>query len=54
LDKLAQRGGRIKAQYCGGRLCIEASSNQGNGQTDWQGPWNNKQDQVQLVIPNGY
>ncbi len=50
---LEKRGGRIVTNTCGGRLCIEASSNQGDGMTDWHGPWKTDK-RVPLVIPRGY
>lgn len=50
---LEKRGGRIVMHTCGGRLCIEASSNQGEGMTDWHGPWKTDK-RVPLVIPKGY
>jgi peptidoglycan hydrolase CwlO-like protein len=52
--KLEKRGGKIVFNTCGGRLCIEASSNQGEGLTDWRGPWKNEQNGAALVIPRGY
>jgi hypothetical protein len=55
---LAKKGGRIKLARCGGRLCIEASSDQGKGQNkaapEWSGPWKNNDNGAPLVIPNGY
>lgn len=50
---LEKRGGRIVIHTCGGRWCIEASSNQGDGMTDWHGPWKTDKS-VPLVIPRGY
>lgn len=50
---LEKRGGRIIMHTCGGRWCIEASSNQGEGMTDWHGPWKTDK-RVPLVIPRGY
>jgi hypothetical protein len=52
---LEKKGGRIVMTTCGGRLCIEASSNQGQGAEQWHGAnWSNKETGVQLVIPRGY
>ena len=52
---LEKKGGRIVMTTCGGRLCIEASSNQGQGAEPWKGGnWSNKETGVQLVIPRGY
>jgi len=52
---LEKKGGRITMTTCGGRLCIEASSNQGEGAEKWKGGvWSNKETGVQLVIPRGY
>lgn len=51
---LEKRGGKIKISTCGGRLCIEASSNQGKDFPDWKGPWANKETGVTSVIPRGY
>lgn len=55
VEALEKRGGRIVMTACGGRLCIEASSNQGPGAKQWAGAyWSNKENGVQLVIPRGY
>ena len=52
---LEKRGGRIGMNKCDGRLCIEASSNQGSGAEDWKGAnWSNTKTGVQLIIPRGY
>ena len=52
---LEKKGGRIVMTTCGGRLCIEASSNQGAGAEHWKGGhWNNSETGAQLVIPRGY
>src|SRR5476651_1625147 len=52
---LSKRGGKIKFNTCGGRLCIEASSNQGETAPKWEGAaWHNEQNGVALVIPRGY
>jgi len=51
--ELEKRGGRIKFNTCGGRTCIEASTNQGGEFTNWAGPWKNDQG-TPLVIPRGY
>ena len=50
---LEKRGGKIKIQTCGGRICIEASTNQGKGNIDWSGTWQT-QDGTPMVIPRGY
>lgn len=49
---LEKKGGRIVMATCGGRLCIEASGDQGGGGKS--GVWKNKETGVQLVIPRGY
>ncbi len=52
---LEKRGGRIVMSRCGGRLCIEASRNQGKGAEHWKGAnWWNEKNGVALVIPRGY
>lgn len=51
--ELEKRGGRIKYTTCGGRLCIEANTNQGGELNNWTGPWKNDQG-TPLVIPKGY
>ena len=54
---LEKKGGRILITDCGGRLCIQASSNQGPGAEQWKGAnWtnNSKLSGVPLVIPHGY
>ena len=52
---LEKRGGKIKMNNCGGRLCIEASTNQGKGKTDWSGTWQTTDgNETPLVIPRGY
>ena len=49
---LTKRGGKIKFNTCGGRLCIEASSNQGETAPKWEGAaWHNEQNGAALVIP---
>jgi hypothetical protein len=50
---LEKRGARIKLSQCGGRLCIEASTNQGETQENWRGPWKSAQG-TPMVIPRGY
>ena len=50
---LEKRGARLKLSQCGGRLCIEASTNQGETQENWRGPWKSEQG-TPLVIPRGY
>ena len=52
---LEKRGGKIKINNCGGRLCIEASTNQGQGKTDWSGTWKTRDgNETPLIIPRGY
>lgn len=55
---LAKRGGKIRFNTCGGRLCIEASSNQGSddkGNPTQLGGWRTTDSRnVALVIPRGY
>jgi hypothetical protein len=53
---LAKKGGRIKQQDCGGRLCIEASIDQGkNTPPNWgDGLWKNTKSGAILVIVDGY
>lgn len=51
---LAKKGGRIVMNQCGGRLCIEASSNQGEGSERWRTHWRNEKTGVGFVIPRGY
>lgn len=52
---LEKRGGKIKINNCGGRLCIEASTSQGKGKTDWRGTWQTTDgNETPLVIPRGY
>lgn len=51
---LAKKGGRIVMNECGGRLCIEASSNQGEGSERWRTYWRNEKTGVGFVIPRGY
>lgn len=53
VDDLAKRGGRVKLNTCGGRLCVEASSNQGEGYDGWRAPWK-AQNGANLVILRGY
>jgi hypothetical protein len=53
VDDLAKRGGRAKLTTCGGRLCIEASSNQGEGYEQWASPWK-AQNGASMVILRGY
>ena len=55
--ELTKDGGRIHWNTCGGRLCFEASSNQGtysNGTPLPLGDWNTNKGHVPLVIPKGY
>lgn len=53
---LERKGGRIKFSTCGPgkRLCIQASSNQGAGVSNWIGPWSDQENKQQYVIPQGY
>ena len=52
---LAKKGGRIKIEECGGRLCIVANRHhQGEGEPDWKGFWYNTQTKEPWVVPSGY
>src|SRR5260363_300969 len=52
---LEKRGGKMVILNCGGRLCIEASRNQGKGAERWKGAnWRNEENGAALVIPRGY
>jgi hypothetical protein len=53
---LEAKGGRIKLfpGQCGGRLCVEASADQGKENKGWAAPWGVKGAGVGYVIPNGY
>jgi len=53
VDDLARRGGRAKLTTCGSRLCIEVSSNQGEGYEAWNAPWKSKNG-TNLVVLKGY
>lgn len=55
VGQLEAKGGRIKLLPggCGGRLCIEVSSNQQAGNEGWKPGWKSAKG-VGLVIPNGY
>ena len=53
LEALHRRGGKIELTDCGGRLCAYASTNQGEGYTDWTAPWTGR-DRLPLVILRGY
>lgn len=53
VDDLARRGGRAKLTTCAGRLCIEASTNQGEGYDSWSSPWKSNSG-ANLVILRGY
>jgi hypothetical protein len=53
VDNLARYGSRAKLTKCGGRLCIEASSNQGEGYENWNSPWKARNGR-NLVILRGY
>lgn len=50
---LERRGGRLVFEDCGGRLCIEASSNQGKD-AKWNAWWTHAKTGAPLVIPKGY
>ena len=55
--ELNKAGGRVVWSTCGGRLCFEASSNQGtysNGTPFPLGSWTTNKGHVPLVIPKGY
>jgi len=58
IAELAKRGGKIQMTTCGGRLCIEASTNQGKddqGNPLALGGWTTSDSRkVPLVIPRGY
>ena len=58
IAELNKRGGKIQLTTCGGRLCIEASTNQGKddqGNTLALGGWTTSDSRkVPLVIPRGY
>jgi len=54
VDALEKKGGRIKLEDCGGRVCLVASSNQGKGTVSWKGFWTKKETGQALVIPQGY
>jgi predicted nucleic acid-binding Zn-ribbon protein len=58
IAELHKRGGKIKFARCGGRPCIEASTNQGTdaaGNPYPMGSWLTTDDRkVPLVIPRGY
>jgi exonuclease VII large subunit len=53
LAELNRRGGKIELTDCGGRLCAYASTNQGEGYTDWKTPWTGKNG-LPVVILRGY
>ncbi len=53
LEELNRRGGKIELTDCGGRLCAYASTNQGEGYTDWKTPWTGKNG-LPVVILRGY
>lgn len=55
VSDLEKRGGRVTLATCGGRLCIEASPNQGKGAENWAGAWWKMYSTgVPFVIPKGY
>ena len=55
VSALERKGGLIVMSTCGGRLCIEASRNQGSNNHDWKGPWYTTGGHDRpLVIPRGY
>jgi hypothetical protein len=52
---LEKKGGRIKLRGCGGRLCIESNSDQGEGAEKLAASnWSDEETGVSLVIPKGY
>ncbi len=58
VDKLAQRGGRIKLSSCGpkNRLCVQLEPKQGDDadQRDFKGAWYSEDGKRRFVIPVGY
>jgi len=50
---LERRGGKAQLTKCGGRLCIEASTHQGEGNERWAAPWKSNAG-ANLVILRGY
>lgn len=51
---LEARGGKARLSTCGGRLCIEVSTNQGKGFEDWHGsPWT-AANGARMMILRGY
>jgi hypothetical protein len=55
IENLKKQGGKIKFNNCDGRLCIEASKNQGGKEQNWNGAaWKYVENDTELVIPNGY
>jgi hypothetical protein len=55
VSALEKKGGLIVMTTCGGRLCIEASRNQGGNNHDWKGSWHTTGGHDRpLVIPRGY
>lgn len=51
---LTKKGGRIKFSECGGRLCIEASRDQGRDMQNLGWVWSLPRTGQPLVIPEGY
>lgn len=54
VEALKKKGGRIVIDDCGGRLCIQASNNQGKGTENWQGVNWFSDKKIPMVIPRGY
>lgn len=53
LKELTKRGGKIELTDCGGRLCVYASTHQGENYKNWKAPWRGKEG-LPLVIIRGY
>lgn len=53
LKELSRRGGKIELTDCGGRLCVYASTHQGENYKNWTAPWTGR-DGLPLVILRGY
>ena len=53
---LEKKGGRIKLNQCGpsGRLCVEITTNQGDGKGAFYGAWQDASASRDFVIPKGY
>lgn len=56
VDALEKRGGKLVTSTCGGRLCFEASTNQGKGYEQWRSRlWGgDKENSAGFVIPKGH